>query len=173
MSRHVLKGLICCILCHSSTRERLLTSSFLAYCHSLPHSCGCIHELNSDFIIMLVPSLTLYQKWVTVLLSPVCVSGLYVHMESLHTADEAERQTLCVVHRVHIQSLCVCDRSDCGMCSHLQTNNGSLAATTVRERIGLRGIRGGERLLVYGVSLWYGAPIWSLWILHHLCHTGV
>ncbi len=75
---------------------------------------------------------------------------LYVHVESLHTADDAERQTMCEVHHVHIQSVCVClcarACSDCGMCSHSQTNNGSLPASMVRERIGLRG---SERMLVY------------------------
>lgn len=62
---------------------------------------------------MLVPSSPLCQKWVTVLLSPVC-DGVCVCKYcmcmwiQLHTADDAERQTLCVVHHEHIQSVCVC-----------------------------------------------------------------
>lgn len=62
---------------------------------------------------------------------------------------------MCSASCAHSVRVCVCVCSDCGMCSHSQTNNGSLPATIVRERIGLRE---SERLSVYRVSLWCGVP---------------
>lgn len=61
---------------------------------------------------------------------------------------------------------CVCACSHCGMCSHSQTNNGSLPATMVRERIGLRGSAQGQPFVCC-------APLWSLWSLHHFAHICV
>ena len=58
------------------------------------------------------------------------------------------------VHACGFVCVCACvsvfahthAHSDCGMCVHSQTNSGSLPATMVRERTGLRG---SERMLVY------------------------
>lgn len=82
----------------------------------------------------------------------------------MHTADDAERQTMCVVHGVHIQSVrvfvCVrvwqCVYVQIVECAHTQSNHGSLPATMVRER---NGLRGSERLLVCRVRLGILCPL--------------
>ena len=130
---------------------------------------------------MLVPSSPLCQKWVTVLLSPVCdgvcvcvrvcVCQYCMCMWIHYTLLMMQRGRHCVLCIMSTFNLCVCvcvcvcahAHSHCGMCSHSQTNNGSLPATMVRERIGLRGSAQGQPFVCC-------APLWSLWSLHSCAH---